>query len=842
MRPEVEPPGSPPFELALLRRAPAGWGVLAMLLGILAADQAGLGGRVGAGAAAALAVAATAGAVATGRHGRAGWAWTLALVAAAGLGGARLTAGRGPLPPGDVGRVSLPVKHAVVSAIVADSPRLYQDRRLTVLLLEVKDLTVPGAPPAPARGTVRATLHWPETRVRFGDSIRIEGTLLAPPAPSNPGQRDARTALARQGIRALLSAWEPAQFEIRARGQGSPVMASLLRLRQAATNRLAALVGPPESDLLGSIVFGLQAGFDPEVLESFRATGLMHILVASGLNVGLLAWLCLTALGAARVPRARASLLTLPVLVAYLLLCGADPPLLRSTLMFGLLVAAGMLGRPASPFNAIGLAAGWILLASPESAWDTSFQFSFVSTVGVMALVPSLVAARGPWPRWLVEAGACTLAAQLALLPLLASTFGMVPCLGALANLLVTPTMGIFLSGGLLLLAFGWLPLAGPALGWLLKHTLSLTLGVVETFAGVPFASVVTPPFTVPAVAAYLAWTIGGLFWLAAIASARAGTAPPAGVGAAPPAPAPFVPPVRRWPRRVSLAGLALLAALVWRAALRPAPGDLTLTVLDVGQGAAAVIRLPSGRAILVDAGPPFAGSSVVSPYLAHESLGRLAAVVLTHPHDDHAGGMETVLRRHRADVWLAGSCEPGEAGTALAGAQRVLLTRGVPRRTARAGMRLEGEPGVTVEILHPPAGGIGRVAKARRLDENSVVLAVRFHGAGALLAGDIAARGEAFVLPRLRRDPPCGVVVLAHHGSDHASGRAFLAAARPRDVVAAAGTGNRFGFPHPAVVIRVRDQGARLWITGRDGAVRARADRRARPGTDDWAVAAAGP
>ncbi|MEK7475320.1 MAG: ComEC/Rec2 family competence protein [Candidatus Coatesbacteria bacterium] len=831
-------PAPAPFEIALLRRAPLGWGVLAGLLGILAADAAGLAGAVGSGGATVCGLAAVclaAGAVLTARRGREGAAWALALGAAAAVGGARLAADRGPLAREDIGRLSLPVKHAIVEALVTDAPRLYADRGTTVLVLEVHALAARGAPPAPAQGTVRATLHWMESRVRYGDLVRIEGTLLAPPAPSNPGQRDARRAMARQGVRALLSAWEPGRFEVRARDRGSRVLAALLMLRRAATARLAILVGPPESDLLGSIVFGLQAGFDPEVLEAFRATGLMHILVASGLNVGILAWLCLAAFRAARVPRARASLLALPVLVAYLLLCGADPPLLRSTLMFGLLVAAGALGRPTSPFNALGLAAGVILLASPEAAWDTSFQFSFVSTAGVMALVPTLVAARGRIPAWLVEAGACTLAAQLALLPFLASTFGTVPCLGAVANLLVTPTMGIFLSGGLALLGLGWVPLLGPALGWFLKNTLAVTLGIVEAFAGVPLASVVTPPFPGLAVAAYLAWTLGGLLWLAAGRAAA-----DAAVGSSPEGdlprreteePAPMVPPTRTWPRAVSLAGLAVLALLVWRAALRPAPGDLTVTVLDVGQGAAAVIRLPSGRAILVDAGPPFAGLSVVSPYLAHEAVGRLSAVILTHPHDDHAGGMETVLRRHRADVWLASGCGFAEAGNALAGTRRVLRSRGIPVRLARAGLRLEGEPGVAIEVLHPPEGWMRRVAKAKRTDENAVVLAVRLGDTGALLAADIEGRGEALLAPRLRRGRPFGLLVLGHHGSDRASSRAFLAAVRPRDAVAAAGAGNRFGFPNPAVVIRVRDRGARLWVTGRDGAIRARADGR------DWSV-----
>jgi competence protein ComEC len=340
----------------------------------------------------------------------------------------------------------------------------------------------------------------------------------------------------------------------------------------------------------------------------------------------------------------------------------------------------------------------------------------------------------------------------------------------------------------------------------------------------------VAPPFSGIAIAAYLAWTLGGLLWIAALRRPAA-TEPEPGRGPVPaPEPEP-VPPVRTWPRIFSLGGLAVLAVLAWRGALRPAPGDLTVTVLDVGQGEAVVVRLPSGRAVLVDAGPPFAGSGIVSPYLAHERLGRLAAVVLTHPHDDHSGGLECVLRRHRTDVVLASGCGFAEHGASLDRALLVLRARGIPMRLARTGVRLEGEPGISIEVLHPPDGWMRRVAKAKRADENSVVLAIRYGDAAALVPGDIEGRGERFLGPRLRGEEPFGLLVLAHHGSDHASSRDFLAAVRPADAIAPAGAGNRFGFPNPATVIRVRNAGARLWITGRDGALQARANG------DGWAV-----
>ncbi|MEK7766022.1 MAG: ComEC/Rec2 family competence protein, partial [bacterium] len=202
----------------------------------------------------------------------------------------------------------------------------------------------------------------------------------------NPGQADLRAALARRGIRALLSCWRRDRFAVLGREPAAGPGAALTAVRGAALRRLDRLVGAPESDLLGSIVFGLHAGFTPDLLSAFQATGLMHVLVASGLNVGLLAWMCLAALGALGLGRRRASLLTLPVLLAYHVLCGGGTPLLRSTLMFGMLVGAEALGRESSPLNAIGAAALLVLAADPEALWDRSFELSFAATFAVMAL------------------------------------------------------------------------------------------------------------------------------------------------------------------------------------------------------------------------------------------------------------------------------------------------------------------------------------------------------------------------------------------------------------------------------------------------------------------------
>src|SRR6185503_10467526 len=190
------------------------------------------------------------------------------------LAAVRLVQPHAPPGPGTIGAPDLPLDRAVVEGLIVEDPAVYPDREATILVMDAA---------VPARGRIRASLHWSATELRYGDRIRVEGSLAAPAGPTNPGQSDFRAALARRGIHALLSVWQPRQLAVVARNAGSPLEARLLAVRRGAMNRLARAVGPPESDLLGSIVFGLHAGFAPEVLEAFQLTGLMHILVASGL-------------------------------------------------------------------------------------------------------------------------------------------------------------------------------------------------------------------------------------------------------------------------------------------------------------------------------------------------------------------------------------------------------------------------------------------------------------------------------------------------------------------------------------------------------------------------------
>jgi len=226
------------------------------------------------------------------------------------------------------------------------------------------------------------------------------------------------------------------------------------------------------------------------------------------------------------------------------------------------------------------------------------------------------------------------------------------------------------------------------------------------------------------------------------------------------------------------------LSAAVLAFGLQVRPTVPTITFLDVGQGDAALVQ-DGGTAVLVDGGPP--GDAVVR-WLRRRGVRRLDAVVVSHGHPDHTGGLAPVLASLQVgSLWIPNQ-EGVEELLALAGG------RGIPVRIRPAASLHPARD------LHPPD-----------LNDRSLVLAL----GGALFPGDLERDGEA-----LAAAPPAAVLKVPHHGSRTSSTDAFLAAVRPRVAVVSAGRGNAFGHPHAEVVARYATHRVALLRTDRDGTV----------------------
>jgi competence protein ComEC len=623
------------------------------------------------------------------------------------------------------------------------------------------------------------TLRWPDLDAArpAGASLVVTGTWIA--QQRSGGRAD--------GVLVVRSA----------RDTAGPEATAAMRVRTALVESAGRLFGA-RAALVDALVLGRRSGLDPELREAFVRAGLAHLLAISGLHVGLLsAWvvLLLRWLGVRRAIALGWAALGALGYVAFL---GFPPPATRAG-MLGLLLAYGYARqRRVQPGALLAMCCLLVALTDPWAVLEVGAWLSAAAIWGLTVAIRWCDRALGPTSWW--RPVAASFGATIATAPITAWVFGSVAGAGVVLNVVALPLAGVAVPGIALALATD--QVFHPA-ATVFATGAGLALALLERIAMIgsqlPGPSWYGEPRSSLALLAGAALVVA-VWMISGRATARVA--------------------LRR------AAWVAVLAAWLWLIAgslgrLGGGDGELTLFMLDVGQGDATAIRTPRGRWVLVDAGPAWrradAGRRVVGPFLARHGARRVELLVLSHAHLDHLGGAPAVLDRVGVGAVLEPAL-PVPDSAYLALLDRIAAA-GVPWHPARAGQSWELD-GVRFRVLHPDTLWQGW---QESLNEDSLVLVVEYGAFRALLAGDAGLPTESALAGRV------GVVDLlkaGHHGSATATGAAWLAELRPKAVVVSLGQ-NRYGHPAPVTLARVREAGATVWRTDRDGTVRTRTDGR---------------
>lgn len=603
-----------------------------------------------------------------------------------------------------------------------------------------------------------------------GAICELKVRLAEPHGARNPGGFDREAWLFRQRIGAIASVIpHPANTCVAGTGSTGE------RVRTAIREQLKRHPGDAAArGVIAALAIADRSGLDDTTWLVLRDTGTAHLLAISGLHISLVAGATFLAVRlfiglvmpvGRRWPAQRpAAIAAVVVATAYAALAGFPVSAERALIMLTVAMLAVVMRKPAVTLDNYALAMAAVATIDPLALLGMGFWLSFTA-VGCLLLIDLTRRRAGTLARVL----RLHVALALGMTPLLALLYASIPVASPIANLVAVP---------------------------------------IVTFILVPCALAGTAlvPFT--AGGADLLWQVAGavwsalwwwLCWLDTLLPALALPAAPSpvmialaicGVALA------FVPVVPWAPAF----GVALCSVLLIPPAADLARGTLRLTVLDVGQGLAAVVET-ANHVLVYDTGPGrgqfSAGAAVVAPYLRNRGRRRIDRLLVSHGDNDHAGGWPGLA----AAVPITSTMlSPGHRGDHAAA-------------RCRGGMQWIWDD-VTFRVLHPDTGYSGSA------NDRSCVLQLIAPGGRVLLPGDIETAAETALVSAHGRQLRAEVLIAPHHGSSTSSSAALLAAVAPRFAIFAAGYRNRFGFPHPEVAAAYAAAGIATWTTGHAGAV----------------------
>jgi competence protein ComEC len=620
--------------------------------------------------------------------------------------------------------------------------------------------------------------RWPaRAREPAGTRVQVQGRWV--PLPGALGRPDGTLLIERSTVDGL----HPSTAQ---------------RLRAWLTDASAELYGT-KAGTVDALVLNARGGMAPELRDQYAQSGLVHILSISGFHVGLItAWvlMLLRAAGVARVP---AMLLAASVSVGYVILLGWPAPAGRAAMLAVLLALCHARQRRPQPAALLAVTCLAVMLLDPWAATDLSAWLSAGALGGATWFGRWSDRALGS--HWLWRMLSSSLGATLTTAPITATAFGTVSLAGIALNFVAIPLAAVAVPGVVasLIAAALWRPLAEA-----LAAGSGLTLRGLDLLAkwgaSWPGGCVWQP-----------AELRSALPWVMVLILVGWGMAGGTTAWEA----------LRRW----SLA----LAAFIWTGtftALHQAqsdnPSDLALHFLDVGQGDGAVLRTPGGHWVVIDAGPRTdkwdAGRRTVVPFLASHRAGRIDALIVSHAHADHLGGVPALLQRFPVSLIV----EPGEPVDDPLYEEFLDRTaeEGAVWRPGRPGDRFTID-GVEFRILHPDTSW---THWRDDLNEDSIVLLVEYGGFQALFAGDAGFIAESLVGSKIGA---VDLLKVGHHGSRTATSDEWLERLRPAVAIVSVGKRNRYGHPNAETLARLDAHHVSVWRTDQSGTIDVTTDGR---------------
>ncbi len=715
-----------------------------------------------------------------------------------------------------------------MEGIIAKSPVAFPDKN--ILIVQCVRIIKNGSY-IPVSGKVRLAVPH-DLNFRYGDYIRFQSGLRQIHNFNNPGGYDLKRYWNLQGVYAASFIKDASGIQLLRHAPPGGIRLELESFRNDLKQIIDKNASSPQREIIAAMTIGTQNEIPAAVRDIFNRTGTSHILSISGLHIGMVSafafFFAYLILKSSEYMMLRFNIIKIASLAAFLMvfiyamIAGMGVTVMRSSLMALIFLMALISGKQNDLYNPLSLAGLIILVIAPEALFDISFQFSFMAVLSIIYIVPRISDIpfnKFPdFPSWIQKviryvylSVIVCLAATLGTLPFIMYYFNRISLVSVFANLLTVPLLGTLTLGtAMMFILFSFFsPAIAGAFIRLASFFTQISVDIIHKLASLEWSSINVFKPGIFEIALYYLLIYLIFQFVGVKQKIKEG-----------------VLPVRFHYFKYLLILIAVFFAadIIYYSFRDRLSSDLKITVIDVGQGNAILVRFPRGGNMLIDGGgfseSSFdVGRSVVAPFLHHERISHIDTVVLSHPHPDHLLGLIYIMNNFNVRrLWKSNLPVDIRIYPRWEEAIRANKIKNIELSNQSPGKMFNG---VRINVLWPPrySGPDALNITYDAVNDSSLVLKITYGKISFLLPADISSSIEKRLIES-GTDLKSDVLIVPHHGSGRSSSSDFINAVSCRWAAVSTGQSNIFKHPHPSVIQRYQDAGVEIFRTDSDGAI----------------------